>query len=56
MSVVADQTLLANPDAIVIPVLPLAVEHGPGPAMLLAAHTLCWCVYSTCTFTNVYSM
>ena len=57
MSIMPDQTLLANPHAIVIPVLPLAVEHGPGPAMLLAATcTLCWGVYSTCTFTNVYSM
>ena len=45
MSIIADQTLLANPHAIAIPVLPLAVELGPGPAMLLAATcTLCWSV------------
>jgi len=45
MSIIADQTLLANPDAIVIPVLPLAVELGPGPATLVAVTcTLCWCV------------
>ena len=45
MSIIADQTLLANLHAIAIPVLPLAVELGPGPAMLLAATcTLCWSV------------
>ena len=45
MSIIPDQTLLANPDAIAIPVLPLAVELCPGPATLAAATcTLCWCV------------
>ena len=44
MSIIADQTLLANLHAIAIPVLPLAVELGPGPATLVAATcTLCWC-------------
>jgi len=53
MSTIADQTSLASPDAIVIPVLPLAVEHGPGPAMLLAATcTLCWCV---CMYMHIYT-